>query len=219
MLAGTALKGKATGGAEGDSCDSFANDLSAAETKSFFDAADPTALAIAHLGSATTRIIYDLQRVPVRAAAIERETHVADLAEGAQTSIQLRLSYSDGFGRVAQAKARAAPGPLDPEDPASQIATPRWLTTGATIYNNKGLPVRKFEPFFAAVPAVAIEQRRLSSTLLYDPAARVVAALHPNHTFQKAVFDAWQQETWDVNATTALDPKVHPEARLYLGRV
>ena len=37
--------------------------------------------------------------------------------------------------------------------------------------------------------------------LFYDPVERVVATLHPNHTYEKIVFDPWQQETWDVNDT------------------
>ena len=39
--------------------------------------------------------------------------------------------------------------------------------------------------------------------LFYDPVERVVATLHPNHTWEKVVFDPWQQETWDVNDTVA----------------
>ena len=29
------------------------------------------------------------------------------------------------------------------------------------------------------------------------------ATLHPNHTYEKVVFDPWRQETWDVNDTVA----------------
>ena len=37
--------------------------------------------------------------------------------------------------------------------------------------------------------------------LFYDPLERVVATLHPNHTYEKVIFDPWQQATWDVNDT------------------
>ena len=33
------------------------------------------------------------------------------------------------------------------------------------------------------------------------PLERVVATLHPNHTWEKVVFDPWRQESWDVNDT------------------
>ena len=44
--------------------------------------------------------------------------------------------------------------------------------------------------------------------LFYDPVERVVATLHPNHTWEKVVFDPWRQETYDVNDTVAIDPRI-----------
>ena len=43
----------------------------------------------------------------------------------------------------------------------------------------------------------------VSPVLFYDPVERVVATLHPNHTYEKVVFDPWQQTTYDVNDTCA----------------
>ncbi len=43
----------------------------------------------------------------------------------------------------------------------------------------------------------------VSPVLFYDPAERVIATLHPNHTYEKVVFDPWQQTTYDVNDTCA----------------
>ena len=56
---------------------------------------------------------------PVCAASIARETHVSALAPGQQTEVQLHFVYSDGFGREAQTKVQAEPGPLDLSDPNS----------------------------------------------------------------------------------------------------
>ena len=114
--------GKAAGPVEGDSFGTFTADLTPQQIEDFFDAANPRPLAIAHLGTATTRIIYDLDRVPACAASIARETHVSDLGPGEQTKVQLSFVYSDGFGREAQTKIQAEPGPLDPNDPASPTA-------------------------------------------------------------------------------------------------
>lgn len=163
MLAGTAARGKPTGAPEGDSFDDFVTDLSPAQIKAFFDAPDPRALAVTSLGTASTRIVYDLQRVPVCAAAIARETHVSDLAQGQQMKVQLHFVYSDGFGREAQTKGQAEPGLLDPNDPASPTLNPRWVGTGAKVYNNKGKPVRQYEPFFSPSPAFGIEKQGVSS--------------------------------------------------------
>ena len=83
--------------------------------------------------------------------------------------------YSDGFGREAQTKVQAEPGPLDLSDPKSPIANPRWVGTGEKVYNNKGKPIRQYEPFFSATPHFVIEKWGVSSTLFYDPVERVVA--------------------------------------------
>ena len=146
-----------------------------------------------HLGTATSRIVYDLDQTPVCAASIARETHVSDLGPGQETRVQLHFVYSDGFGREAQTKIQAEPGPLDLDDARSPHADPRWVGMGAKIYNNKGKPVRQYEPFFSATPHFGIETWGVSSVLFYDPVERVVATLRPNHTFEKVVFDAWQQ--------------------------
>jgi RHS repeat-associated protein len=219
MLAGTALRGKAAGPVEGDSFDKFTTDLTPQQSKDFFDSTDPRALAITHLGTATTRILYDLEHVPVCAASVARETHVSDLAPGSQTEVQLHFVYSDGFGREAQTKVQAERGSLDLSDPSSPVADPRWVGTGEKIYNNKGKPVRQYEPFFSATPQFAIEKWGVSSTLFYDPVERVVAALHPNNTFEKIVFDPWQQTAWDVNDTVTFDPKTDSDAGEFFSRL
>ena len=38
---------------------------------------------------------------------------------------------------------QAEPGP---------VVNPRWVGSGWTIYNNKGKPVRQYEPFFSQLP-------------------------------------------------------------------
>jgi RHS repeat-associated protein len=219
MLAGTALRGKATGAVDGDSFDDLAADLTPAQISDFFDSSDPGALAVTHLGTATTRILYDLERVPVCAASIARETHVSALEPGQKTKIQLHFVYSDGFSREAQTKVQAEPGPLDPNDPNSPVRNPRWVGTGAKVYNNKGKPVRQYEPFFDSMPQFGIEKWGVSSTLFYDPVERVVATLHPNNTFEKVVFDPWRQTSFDVNDTVTFDPKTDPDVGEFYSRL
>ena len=219
MLAGMAVRGKATGAVEGDSFDTFTTDLAPAQIKDFFDSTDPRGLAITYLGTATTRILYDLERVPVCAVAIARETHVSALAPGQKTKVQLHFVYSDGFGREAQTKVQAEPGALDLSDPSSPVANPRWVGTGEKVYNNKGKPVRQYEPFFSSAPQFGIEKWGVSSTLFYDPVERVVATLHPNNTFEKVVFDPWRQTTYDVNDTVTFDPKTDSDAGEFFSRL
>jgi hypothetical protein len=224
MVVGTAVMGKATGPVEGDLFTTFAPDLTPQQIKDFFDAADPRPLAIDYLGTATTRIIYDLERIPACAASIARETHVSDLAQDEQTKVQLSFVYSDGFGREAQTKIQAEPGPAPIRDASGVLkcnsnlvpTDPRWVGTGRTIYNNKGKPVKKYEPFFS--PTHHYEDEKdlvecgVTPILFYDPVERVVATLHPNHTYEKVIFDPWRQATYDVNDTVTFDPKTDPDA-------
>ena len=111
---------------------------------------------------ATTRIVYDLDRFrrtqqanpndptqwqPACAATLARETHVSAPLPPQGLKIQLSFSYSDGFGREIQKKIQAEPGPLVEGGP---VVNPRWVGSGWTIFNNKGKPVRQYEPFFSA---------------------------------------------------------------------
>jgi RHS repeat-associated protein len=196
------------------------------------------------LKGATSRIVYDVDRFfrsrqanpdnpalwqPAVAATIARETHLSDLPKDAlgqptqQSKLQSSFSYSDGFGREIQKKIQAEPGRLDPLDNTSSQLNPRWVGSGWTVFNNKGKPVRQYEPFFSATQGFEFGVAHgVSPVLFYDPADRVVATLHPNHTFEKVVFDPWQQTTWDVNDTCAArnaqtgDPRTDPDIGGYV---
>jgi RHS repeat-associated protein len=227
MVSGTAVMGKTTESL-GDLLTTFTADLTQKQIDDFHDAADPHTLAGALLGTATTRIVYDVNRfydsrkasptdptlwLPPFAATLARETHVSDLTTGQQTKIQITFSYSDGFGREIQKKIQGEPGPVVDNGP---IVNPRWVGSGWTIFNNKGKPVRQYEPFFSQLPkGHQFEfgvQVGVSPILGYDPVERAVATIHPNHTYEKVVFDPWRQESWDVNDTVLqTDPPADPD--------
>src|SRR5207244_2119054 len=100
-----------------------------------------------------------------------------------------------------QHKAQAERGPVPG---VGDAVDPRWIGSGWTVYNNKGKPVRKYEPFFSSTHRFEFNRRvGVSSVLFYDPLERIVATLHPDNTFEKTVFSAWHQATWDANDTVA----------------
>jgi RHS repeat-associated protein len=217
MVVATAVMGKTTE-ILGDLLSGFDPDPLETQIDTFYAADDPHTLAGALLGNATTRVVYDVQRFlnsriaapndpskwePTFAATLARETHVSDLLVGQQTKIQITFSYSDGYGREIQKKIQSEPGPVVDKGP---IVNPRWVGSGWTIFNNKGKPVRQYEPFFSQLPTKGHQfefgmQVGVSPILFYDPVERVVATAHPNHTYEKVVFDPWHQATWDVNDT------------------
>ena len=206
MVVGTAVMGKAQN-QEGDSLQDFQADLTDAVIAAHVQ--DPLNNPHAILERATTRLVYDLfayQRTkndaepqPAVVYTLARETHDADLAPGEQSKFQHSLTYSDGFGREIQKKVQVEPGALVEGDVETN---PRWVASGWTIFNNKGKPVRQYEPFFSATHHFEFGKTvGISPVLFYDPVGRAVATLHPNHTFGKVVFDAWQSENWDRNDT------------------
>ncbi|MEK6281257.1 MAG: SpvB/TcaC N-terminal domain-containing protein [Acidobacteriota bacterium] len=246
MLAGTAMMGKPEEiPAPGDNLSApFNPDLTQAEIDQFF--ADPKgAVATALLGGATTRIIYDLtrygrepdpqQKSPAFAATLARETHAADQVPPGGLKIQVSLSYSDGLGREVQKKAQAEPGLAPARDAGGEIivgpdgqpqltpgdVTPRWVGSGWTVFNNKGQPVRQYEPFFTDTHRFEFDARiGVSPILCYDPVGRVVATLHPNHTWEKVVFTPWEQESWDVNDTVLIaDPENDADVGEFFSRL
>ncbi len=215
MVVGTASMGKPEE-TLGDTLANFTPELTDAMIHAHLQ--DPLIDPARLLQRATSRLVYDLfayqrtqddfQPQPAVIYTLARETHDATLTSGQQTKIQHSFSYFDGFGREIQ-KIQAEPGPLIAGEPESN---PRWVGSGWTIFNNKGNPVRKYEPFFSATQrfefAIAIG---VSPIIFYDPVQRVVATLHPNFTYEKVVFDPWKQVTWDVNDTVLIAAKTDPD--------
>jgi RHS repeat-associated protein len=234
MVAGTAVMGKPLPAAtEGDSLDGFEADLTAVVIGEHL--ANPLTDPGAILHRATTRLVYDLSVQPAAVYTLARETHDADLAPGETTKVQHGFAYSDGFGREIQKKVQAEPGPAPQRDAGGKVivgpdgqpemtafdVSPRWVGTGWTVLNNKGRPVRQYEPFFTDTHHVEFDVRiGVSPVLFYDPVERPAGTLHPHHAWEKAVFDPWRQETWDVNDTVlAPDPKADPDVGSFFQRL
>ena len=243
FVVGTAVKGKPGGVVEGDSLATFNADLNDAEILDHLEHPHTDPLSI--LGQATTRVVYDFfayhrtkdtpNPQPAVVYTLARETHVSDPVPPGGLKLQHTFSYSDGFGREIQKKRQAEPGPVPERDGAGNIilgandlpqltvgdVSPRWIGSGWTVFNNKGKPVRQYEPFFTDTHHFEFDVRiGISPVIFYDPAERVVATLHANHTWKKSVFDAWQQETWDASDTILiLDPKTDPHVGNYFARL
>jgi RHS repeat-associated protein len=238
LVTATATMGKKAGPPEGDELDDIA-ELTAEQVDAFHDAEDPHELAVELLGRSTTRVVHDLHRFrrtrasapedpdawrPAFTATIARQTHLHDLEAGEQSEVQVEVSHCDGFGRVVQKKIQAEPGPVEA---GGAIVSPRWVGSGWTVSDDKGNPVRRYEPFFSRrQPGHQFEFAAaygVSPVLFYDPAERVVAAVNPNHTYTKVRFGAWRTVTYDVNDTCAArgretgDPRTDPDVGWLVG--
>jgi len=148
------------------------------------------------LAAPTTQMVYDLLRwqnvgTPVVVHTLAREVHQQD-------GFLESYTYSDGFGRVAMKKVQAEPDPTTP-------TVPRWVGTGRTVFNNKGNPVKQYEPFFSATfdfeNETAVVQTGVTPIIHYDALDRVVRTELPNGTESRVEFDPWQQISSDPNDT------------------
>jgi RHS repeat-associated protein len=225
MVVGTAIMGKREE-SQGDSLDDF--DTDPVEAVILEHLSDPLRAPHDLLQRATTRLVQDVfayhrtrhhaRPQPAVVCMLARETHESDLKADEQTAVQHRFTYSDGFGREIQVKSAAESGPLEG---GTSHASLRWIGSGWTVFNNKGKPVRKYEAFFTATHTFeSANTVGVSPILCYDPLERVVAVVHPNRTWEKIVFDAWRQETWDVNDTVLLaDPRIDRDVGGVLSRL
>jgi len=227
MVVGIAVMGKVTEN-KGDSLDGFVADLDDAVVQAHLK--HPLTNPQEILGTATTRFLYDPLSYynnkalntgtvqPVVAYTLTRETHESDLA-GQQTNYQHSFLYINGSGHEVMKKIQAEPGLAPYRDANGAIVrTPdnqpdlkdtspavRWVGTGRTIYDNKGNPVKKYEPFFDSIPAYVTEKDLVewgvTPILRYDPLGRLIRTDNPDGTFSTIAFDAWQQTTSDENDT------------------
>jgi RHS repeat-associated protein len=210
MLAATAAMGK-----RGEQVGDTLEGLDPATLDEPVPDGDPASTAAGLLGTATRRICYDIDaylrtrdterpRAP-SVRTILRQTHTSDLEPGEKPVLCNGFAYFDGLGRELQHKTESDP---DPDDPG----TPRWIASGWSELNNKGDPVRVFEPFFTATHEFEFGAAHGVSTIrFYDALHRVLATVFPDDTYVKTVFDPWRRATWDRNDTVLDDPRTDPD--------
>ena len=207
MPTAMALNGK---GAEGDSLDDFDDTLSNPDpgtVSDFFTGDFDEAAARRLLGSATARHVYCFgeQRQddgsvawghhPAGVCGILRERYVAELSPGEQSPLQAAFEYSDGMGTLLVKKAQAEP------IPGSSLL--RWIASGKTILNNKGKPVKQYEPYFSESGHRFEEPREVGVTpvMYYDAAGRLVRTELPDKSFGRVEFSPWHTAKYDPNDT------------------
>lgn len=236
-VVGSAVMGK-VGEPVGDTLQGFEPDLP--ESIVLAHMTNPTADPRAILHGATWRAVYDLGAYtrtkssgspqPVASYSLSRVTHEEDLAENEEPEMHHAFSYTDGFGRDVQTKAQTRPGPVAQRDADGRIifdedgqpvltdepSNPRWISSGWTIYNNKGLTVAQYEPWFTHMHTFEFDVRAgVSSIAFYDAMGRNVATVHPNGAYTKTVFTTWTSEAWDNNDTVELDPRTDTDVKQY----
>jgi RHS repeat-associated protein len=137
-----------------------------------------------------------------------RETHYHGSALH-QTKFQESYTYYGGGGQELLTKAQAEAGEalrINPDGTVTKINTApnlRWVGNGRMVLNNKGNPVKQYEPYFSVSPAFDDEKEMVelgvTPVIHYDPLSRVIKTDLPNETFSRVEFTGWLQKTFDPN--------------------
>ncbi|CAG7644579.1 hypothetical protein PAESOLCIP111_04733 [Paenibacillus solanacearum] len=131
---------------------------------------------------------------PACACTIQRERHAADEPD---SPVQCGFEYSDGTGSVLVNKVQA-----EPKQPGGTL---RWVASGKTILNNKGKPVKQYEPYFSP-PAVGHRFEEpievgVTPVVYYDAIGRTIRTEAPDGSYSRVEFSPWYAAHYDANDT------------------
>ena len=132
----------------------------------------------------TSSIEYHLESVPIKIISHQRQI------SGSPDTLDT-LSFYDGLGRLIQTKTE------------SEEAN-KFVVSGQTEYNSRGLPFKKYLPFFdtnySFSNCVPISQNPYSyATISYDALGRVTQSTNPDGTYSTIEYDDWATTTIDEN--------------------
>jgi len=193
--------------------------------QNYFQETDPVIIdqtARTFLQQASTRFLYDMEAYrtlgkPIAVSTIQREQHHAHLNLTSESPLRITFEYTSGLGSIVMTKAKTEPGIAKQttvlpnlQYAVSEINTAalpepqiRWIGNGRTVFNNKGNPVKQYEPFFSITPlyedAPELVASGVTSIAYYDSLSRLYKTEFPEGTLSMIVFDAWKKEHFDQN--------------------
>lgn len=173
----------------------------------------PQELRQKYVQMGSTYFAYDMltwkqNKQPVYAISLRREVHL-HTPGGENSPLQIEVTFSDGFGRELQTKLKvdqditpdlACHSEVEDDCPGC------WLTTGKTVYNNKGEPVKQYEPFFSSTGTYHDTATGPYYTFLYDALSRRVGLITPLAYRQTVEFTAWTQQERDEDDNDPTSP-------------
>lgn len=179
----------------------------------------------AYLQGMTAYYYYDLvawvaRQQPANSITLLRETHCTQVPPGEETAIQQHITYSDGFGREIEIKLKGDPGNSAVQHGAAGVmrdgngrivvaeSEDNWIVNGRTVYNNKGLPVEQYLPYYSATPyyedRTPIYEQGIvppPEVTRYDPLGRIVRIDTPKGFFSKREYTSWVLRMFDEDDT------------------
>ncbi|MFO0553765.1 MAG: toxin TcdB middle/C-terminal domain-containing protein [Polyangiaceae bacterium] len=160
------------------------------------------------LAAPTSYVEYDLfqwgtAQKPAFAHSYARETHGDSGTRWLES-----VTYTNGSGGVAMVKAKAEP----------VGTTARWVGTGRTVLDNKGNPIKQYEPYFSTTSGYEDEDDIVATgvtpILHYDAIGRLVRTDLPNGSYSRVETSPWKTRAFDPNDTVLEDGNLWRAARL-----
>ncbi|MHC8331666.1 SpvB/TcaC N-terminal domain-containing protein [Pseudomonas sp. LB3P25] len=156
-------------------------------------------------------------REPVHSVVLTADRYHDDELQ----KIQIVKAFVDGFGRPLQIKQRVEPGlafvvengelVIENGEPKVAHADSRWRVSERVEYNNKGLPVRVFRPYFANghcyINDHSFRKFGHHDQNFYDVLGRLIKIINAKGDVALEIIHPWYKTSLDFNDTYVAPPK------------
>ena len=168
-------------------------------------------------------LIATVHREPVHSVILSADRYPDDPVPA---QIQIVKACVDGFGRALQTQQLVEPGLAYAVDADGSLiienkkflekrADPRWRISERVEYNNKGLAVRQFRPFFADthhyVNDHSLRLLDYFDQLFYDVLGRPIKLINAKEYFSRETYHPWYHISEDFNDT--VEPPTPTQSR------
>ncbi|MBS1205283.1 MAG: Insecticidal toxin complex protein [Proteobacteria bacterium] len=153
------------------------------------------------------------KKLPPHTVTLTTDRYDSDAAQ----QVRQQVVFSDGFGRMLQTAVRQVDGEAWLRDkdgslvtgadgaPSVAESTFRWAVTGRTEYDNKGQPVRTYQPYFLDnwkyISDDSARQDLYADTHFYDPSGREWQVKTAKGWLRRVLFTPWFVVSEDENDT------------------
>ena len=155
----------------------------------------------------------EAEKLPPHVVTLVTDRYDSDISQ----QIRQQVTFSDGFGRLLQSAVRQADGDAwqyadngslvagSDGTPATAATSSRWAVTGRTEYDNKGQPVRTYQPYFLNswkyVSDDSARQDLYADIHFYDPIGREYQVQTAKGWLRRNLYTPWFVISEDENDT------------------
>ncbi|WP_283181482.1 SpvB/TcaC N-terminal domain-containing protein [Pseudomonas svalbardensis] len=162
-------------------------------------------------------LIHTVPREPVHSVVLTADRYWDDELQ----QIQIVKAFVDGFGRPLQTKQLVEPGQafvvengelvIEDGKPKIAHADPRWRVSERVEYNNKGLAVRAFRPYFANghryINDHSFREFGHHDQNFYDVLGRLNKVINAKGDVALEIIHPWYSTSLDFNDTYVAPPE------------